>query len=192
MRESSHSPYTAREALCANIARLAAGEGDALAAIYAATSAKLYGICLRILGDEKEAEDALQDVYIDLYRRADRFDPARASPISWLACMARNRAVDRLRAGGKVRGGAVPEDEAHSVADGALAADERLLLDERDARIHHCLETLDAAQRGAIRDAFFGGATYAALAEGANMSVSAIKSRVHRGLAKLKICLERE
>lgn len=186
------SPDSAREALRADIVRLAAGEGDALEAIYSATNRKLFGICLRILGDEKEAEDALQDVYIDLYRRADRYDPARASPISWLACMARNRAVDRLRAGGKVRAGAVAEDEAFDVADGAVAADEKLVLDERDARIHTCLETLDAKQSGAIRDAFFGGATYVQLAERANMSVSAIKSRVHRGLAKLKTCLERE
>lgn len=186
------SPDSAREALRADIVRLAAGEGDALEAIYSATNRKLFGICLRILGDEKEAEDALQDVYIDLYRRADRYDPERASPISWLACMARNRAVDRLRAGGKVRAGAVAEDEAFDVADSAVAADEKLVLDERDARIHTCLATLDAKQRSAIRDAFFGGATYVQLAEAGDMSVSAIKSRVHRGLAKLKTCLERE
>ncbi|HBR84324.1 MAG TPA: RNA polymerase subunit sigma, partial [Erythrobacter sp.] len=65
----------AREILKAAMRRLAAGERSALEEVYRATSAKLFGICYRILGDEKEAEDALQDVYLTLWRRADRYDP---------------------------------------------------------------------------------------------------------------------
>ncbi|APE27128.1 sigma-70 family RNA polymerase sigma factor [Aurantiacibacter gangjinensis] len=181
----------AREALNAAIARLAGGDRAALEEIYHATSRKLFGICLRILGDEKDAEDALQDVYIDLYRRAGRYDPDRASPISWLACMARNRAIDRLRSGGKVRAGAVPEDAALDVEDEAVPADERIVLDQRDARIHHCLGRLEKKQASAIRRAFLGGATYVQLAEDDGVPLSTVKSRVHRGLAKLKECLER-
>ena len=101
----------ARERLRAAMARLADGDSAALEEIYEATRVKLFGICFRILGDRKEAEDALQDVYVNLWQRADRYDPSRASPISWLATFARNRAVDRLRTG-KVRGGAVPVEEA--------------------------------------------------------------------------------
>ena len=100
------TPDDARDALREAMARLAAGDQAALEVIYRMTRVKLFGICLRILGDRKEAEDALQDVYINLWQRADRYDPARASPISWLATFARNRAIDRLRTG-KVRGGAV-------------------------------------------------------------------------------------
>ncbi|WP_271077020.1 sigma-70 family RNA polymerase sigma factor [Aurantiacibacter sp. MUD61] len=181
----------ARDALSADIASLARGERDALRRIYEATSAKLFGICLRILGDEKEAEDALQDVYIDLWKRADRFDAARASPISWLATMARNRAVDKMRAGGKVRSGAVSEEAAFDVPDKDIAADEKLLLDERDARIHHCLGKLEKRQQSAIRRAFLGGATYVQLAETDDVPLSTVKSRVHRGLAKLKKCIEK-
>ncbi|RJY09093.1 sigma-70 family RNA polymerase sigma factor [Aurantiacibacter aquimixticola] len=188
---TSSDPDTAREALQAAIARLAGGDRAALEEIYHATSRKLFGICLRILRDEREAEDALQEVYLDFWKRADRYDPARASPISWLACMARNRAVDRLRAGGKVRKGAVPEEAACDVADEDMPADERLLLDERDARIHHCLGTLEARQQSAIRRAFLGGATYVQLAEADGVALSTVKSRVHRGLAKLKKCIER-
>ncbi len=181
----------AREALSADIARLAGGDRAALEAIYTATSAKLFGICLRILGDEKEAEDAVQDVYVDLWKRAGRFDASRASPISWLATMARNRAVDRLRAGGKVRAGAVAEEAAYNVPDGKLAADDKLVLDERDARIHHCLGKLEERQQSAIRRAFLGGATYVQLAEDDDVPLSTVKSRVHRGLVLLKRCLER-
>ncbi len=181
----------AREALRADIVRLAAGERDALARIYESTSAKLFGICLRILGDEREAEDALQDVYVELWKRACRYDPSRASPISWLSVMARNRAVDRLRAGGKVRAGAVAEDAAATIPDGALSADAKLELDERDARIHHCLGKLEERQQSAIRRAFLGGATYAQLAEDDSVPLSTVKSRVHRGLAQLRKCLDR-
>ena len=106
----------AREALRSAMARLARGERQALEDIYRATNVKLFGICYRILGEE--AEDALQDVYINLWQRADRYDPQRPSPISWLATFARNRAIDRLRTG-KVRAGAVEIDEAAPVADEA-------------------------------------------------------------------------
>jgi len=188
---SDDDAIQAREALRADIARLANGDRAALESIYRATSAKLFGICLRILGDDREAEDALQEVYVDLWKRADRYDPARASPISWLACMARNRAVDRLRAGGKVRAGAVAEEAASDVADGELPADAKLELDERDAGIRHCLGKLEDRQGSAIQRAFFGGATYVQLAEEDAVPLSTVKSRVHRGLAALKKCIER-
>lgn len=183
---------TARAALQADIARLASGDRSALQDIYRATAAKLYGIALRILGDEREAEDAVQDVYLDLWKRADRYDPARASPISWLATMVRNRAIDRLRAGGKVARGAVPEQAAAHVADGSVPADEQVELRQRDARIHFCLDQLDERQRSAIARAFFGGATYVQLAEADDVPLSTVKSRVHRGLALLRNCIEKE
>lgn len=169
--------------------RLAGGEREALREIYDATQAKLFGICLRILGDRKEAEDALQDVYLTLWRRADRFDPARASPISWLATFARNRAVDRLRAG-KVQRGAVPVDEALEIADEAPRVDALLEDAERGARIRHCLGTLEEPTRSSIRTAFFEGRTYAELAETSGEPLGTIKSRIRRGLAKLKACME--
>lgn len=79
--------------LKAAMERLAGGERAALEEIYRATHMKLFGICLRILGDRKEAEDALQDVFVALWRRVERYDSGRASPIAWLASFARNRAI---------------------------------------------------------------------------------------------------
>lgn len=178
-----------REALKAAMVRLADGERAALREIYDATRAKLFGICLRILGDRKEAEDALQDVYLTLWRRADRYDPARASPISWLATFARNRAVDRLRAG-KARRGTVPVDEALEIADEAPRADALLEDAERSARIHHCLGKLEDPTRTSIRQAFFEGRTYAELAEASGEPLGTMKSRIRRGLARLRDCLE--
>ena len=135
------------------------GDRSALAEIYRATSAKPFEICLRLLKDEKEAEDALQDVYITLWRRADRLDASRASPISWLATFARNRAVDRLRVG-KGRAASVEIDEAALVADTNPLADAMRIDAQQSACIHQCLETLDEQPRAAIRTAFFDGLTY--------------------------------
>ena len=178
-----------REALAAAIERLAAGDRAALDPIYRSTNRKLFGICLRILDDRKEAEDALQEVYVRLWRSAGRFEANRASPISWLAVMARNCAVDRLRVG-KVRAGAVPESAAMTVPDAAPLADRLLEDGERRARIHRCIEALEGSSRSAITRAFFEGRTYAALAEEGDMPLSTMKSRIRRALAKLKTCLE--
>lgn len=171
------------------MARLANGERAALEEIYLATKVKLFGICLRILGDRKEAEDALQDVYVNLWQRADRYDPSRASPISWLATFARNRAVDRLRRG-KVRQGSVDIDEAAGLADSSPLAEDLLIDAERSERIHGCIEELDQNQRDNIRSAFFNGATYAELADKAQVPLGTMKSWIRRGLKKLKSCLE--
>ncbi|MEO1103903.1 MAG: sigma-70 family RNA polymerase sigma factor, partial [Pseudomonadota bacterium] len=178
-----------RERLKRAMVRLADGDRAALEEIYTATRVKLFRICFRILGDRKEAEDALQDVYVNLWQRADRYDPERASPISWLATFARNRAIDRLRTG-KVRGGAVPVEEAAPLPDEAPLADALLIDAERKAQIHTCLKTLDDNVQGHIRSAFFEGRTYAQLAEAADVPLGTMKSWIRRGLMKLRACLE--
>lgn len=179
----------ARTRLTEAMLRLGAGDKSALDYVYRATSAKLFGICLRILGDRKEAEDTLQDVYLTIWRRADRFDPERASPITWIAILARNRAIDRLR---RLRssGAAEPVEAAEEVADGSLLAEEQLIEAEGSARIHRCLEGLEEAQRSSIARAFFGGFTYADLANRLGVPLGTLKSRIRRGLAQLKTCLE--
>lgn len=179
----------AREALRDAMVRLAAGDQAALEIVYRMTRVKLFGITLRILGDRKEAEDALQDVYVNLWQRADRYDPARASPIAWLAAFARNRAIDRLRTG-KVRGGSVPVEEAAPLPDESPLADALLVDAEQRAQIHKCLGALDDRTQGHIRAAFFEGMTYAQLAEAADVPLGTMKSWIRRGLQRLRACLE--
>lgn len=178
-----------REALRDAMVRLAAGDQAALEIVYRMTRVKLFGITLRILGDRKEAEDALQDVYVNLWQRADRYDPARASPIAWLATFARNRAIDRLRTG-KVRSGSVPVEEASPLPDESPLADAMLVDAEQRAQIHKCLGALDDRTQGHIRAAFFEGQTYAQLAEAADVPLGTMKSWIRRGLQRLRACLE--
>ncbi|PLK27860.1 RNA polymerase subunit sigma [Novosphingobium sp. TH158] len=169
--------------------RIAAGDRRALEFVYRATSAKLFGICLRIAGDRGEAEDALQDVYVSLWNAAGRFDPARASPVSWLAVFARNRTIDRLRRRKRVDASA-PIEAAADVADASPLAEDRLLAGEERAKVHSCLDQLDEPQRGTIRTAFFEGVTYAELASRQSVPLGTVKSWVRRGLARLKACIE--
>lgn len=178
----------ARAALVEALIRTGRHDRDAFRDVYAMTSAKLFGICLRICVDRQGAEDVLHDVYLTIWNRADGYQPGRASPISWLATIARNRAIDWRRRQG--RGRAAPLDEADTIADGAPRQDDALLAEEAQARLHECLEGIESRQRGAIRSAFFGGLTYAELAERQAVPLGTMKSWVRRGLLALRGCLD--
>ena len=168
-----------------------AGEGDraAFRRVYEATSAKLFGVCLRILQDRQLAEDVLQDAYVTIWRKASAVDASRASPITWLATIARNRSIDRLRSGGVMRS-ARPIDEAMAVADGGPGAETLVEAADDSRRLHGCLETLEDKARAAIRTAFFDGETYETLAKREGVPLGTMKSWIRRGLARLKACLE--
>ena len=153
----------AREQLAAALARTAAGDRSALQIVYRDTSAKLFGVCLRILRDNGEAEDVLQDVYMTVWRRAGTFDPGRASPITWLVTIARNRSIDRLRAGANTRR-AQPIDDAFGVSDASPGALEQVEDAEQHRRLMGCLGELEPKHAGAIRAAVLDGATYEMLA----------------------------
>ncbi|MGC1762457.1 MAG: sigma-70 family RNA polymerase sigma factor [Pseudolabrys sp.] len=103
------------------------------------TSAKLFGVCVRILGERAEAEDVLQEVYVTVWRKAADFDASRASPMTWLIALARNRSIDRLRAS-RVSRNMDPIDSATEVADMAAAADTALESVQEHARLHGCLD----------------------------------------------------
>jgi RNA polymerase sigma-70 factor, ECF subfamily len=166
-----------------------AGRGDrsAFEQLYAKTSAKLFGICLRIFPDRQEAEDALQDAYITIWNRAATFDASRASPITWLAIVTRNRAIDRLRARGKAQ--MAPLEAAEFVADDAPLADAQMIAHQDGAALKGCIDSLEAKDAAFIRAAFLGGATYADLAERDGLPLGTVKSRIRRALIKLRECL---
>jgi len=156
--------------------------------LYRLTSAKLFGICLRICGERQAAEDVLQEVYLIIWRRAPGYEPGRASPISWLATIARNRAIDWRRARGLRPASDMSEADAIPSAD--PSAVDRMLAIEAHGQLHDCLDTLDDPHRDAIRTAFFDGLTYAELAERRKVPLGTMKSWVRRGLIRLRDCLD--
>lgn len=189
-RAPSSSADQNRQQLATALGQVSDGDQAALGEVYDRTSAKLFGICLRILGDRGEAEDALQDVYINVWRRAGSYDADRASPITWLATLARNRAIDRLRAAGRPRPTA-PIEMALQEPDPGDDALTRLEAGEDRARLMGCVDELEARQSLAIRAAFFDGHTYADLAARDDVPLSTMKSWIRRGLIRLRECLER-
>lgn len=166
------------------------GQGDrsAFEAVYKATSAKLFGVCLRIFPDRTEAEEALQEAYLTIWNRAASFEAGRASPISWLVTVTRNRAIDRLRSRGKA--GFTSLDDAAEIADPAPRADVQMLTDSEDRVLNGCIEGLEQRDAHFIRSAFIGGATYADLATREGEPLGTVKSRIRRALIKLRLCME--
>jgi RNA polymerase sigma-70 factor (ECF subfamily) len=180
----------ARRQLTAALLRVAAGDRAALRIVCADTAAKLFGICLRILNDRIEAEDVLQEVFLTVWQRAESFDPTRASPITWLVAVARNRAIARLRARGTTRR-MEPIETAEDVVDSSPLAAEWVEMGQQSQQLTLCLEQLEGRQSAAIRAAFLDGMTYEELAQRMGVPLGTMKSWIRRGLMKLRTCLER-
>ena len=176
-----------RNQLTAALHRVAKGDRPAFQEVYRRTCAKLMGVCLRISSDREEAEDVLQEVYVTVWQKAAQFDSARSSPITWLATMARNRAIDRLRAGG--RRITTPLDGIADPADETPDALDRLLEAEGEHGMVTCIEELPKSDAVLVRTAFFEQATYGELAARSGLPLGTVKSRIRRALIKLRGCL---
>ena len=176
------------QSLAEALVRVGAQDRAAFELVYSRTSAKLFGICLRILHNRSDAEGVLQDVYVTVWQKAGGFDLDRASPITWLATIARNKAIDRLR---KRRPSQPIDGDVLDIADDGPSSLTLMEQAQDGKRLSDCLGELDEDQAGIIRRAFFDGATYAELAACDAVPLGTLKSRVRRGLMRLKGCLER-
>ena len=165
--------------------------------LYAERSAKLFAVSLRICRDRAIAEDALQDAFVEIWRKAESFDPARGKAASWLATIARNRAIDQVRRRGRgptfgsgsgAGGGADEEDILASIPDPAQAGDggtEALALGQ-------CLDRLDPRDKEMVLLAYYEGYSREDLSARYDAPVNTIKTWLRRGLASLRSCLETE
>ena len=169
---------------------VARGDNTAFERLYHATSAKLFGICLRLLRERSDAEDVLQEVYTAIWRKSTQYDAALASPISWLAMIAHNKSVDRLRADSGIRQ-ALPIEFAEDVSDSAPSVHAMAEQAGEERRLDGCLGELDVRRRTLIRTAFFEGVTYEELAQRTGTPLGTVKSWIRRGLQQLRSCLER-
>jgi RNA polymerase sigma-70 factor (ECF subfamily) len=168
------------------IARCALRDRKAFRDLYGRTSAKLYGVTLRILKDRAEAEEALQEVYVKIWQRADRYVPGGFSPISWLVAVARNHALDVLRAR-KPRSDDI--DLALDVADAGPDPEQAAANRGERARIDDCLGQLDADKADAVRGAYLDGFSYEELATRHEVPLNTMRTWLRRSLMKLRECL---
>ena len=179
------SDHAALEAL---IARIALRDRAAFAALYRATSAKLFGICLRVLGDRGRAEEALQEVFIKIWNRADRYRVTGHSPMTWLITVARNHAIDRLRAGGPVT---VDLDDVAPMAAPGPTPEASAIAAGEARRIATCLGELPPDRADAVRGAYLEGRSYKDLADRHGVALNTMKTWLRRSLLTLKECLSR-
>lgn len=169
---------------------VAAGDRSAFESLYRHSAPRLMAICLRLLRDRGEAEEVLQEAFVRVWHKASQFDAGKASAITWLATIARNKAIDRLRARPSELALAPIEiiqslpDEAASPARISEQADD-------GARLQACMEILEPRRRSLIHAAFFDGSTYDELSRRAGLPLGSVKSWIRRGLLQLRACLER-
>lgn len=171
------------------VERIKRGDSSGLDELYARYSSPVYSLVFKILQNADEAQDVTLDVFWQIWRQADRYDPSRGAPPAWIFTLARSRAIDRFRARHR------REDRTLSFDDPGLSLDP---LDEaaspdqvatfrqtRDA-VREALKTLSPAQRLAVEMAFFRGMTHVEIAEALSQPLGTIKTRIRQGLIKLR------
>jgi RNA polymerase sigma factor, sigma-70 family len=171
------------------IDRIARRDQAALAELYDRHCRLIFTLILRILRDRGDAEDVLQEVFVRVWDRADRYDPALGTPAAWLARIGRNRAIDRLRARTVRAGVQVPQaDHSSPAADVALGSDPEDLAASGEQRraILAALQALPDNQRALIESAFFEGYTQSELAERFNLPLGTVKTRIRSGMQALR------
>ena len=181
------------------LARAGVGDRAAFATLYERTSSHLFAVVLRIDRDRAQAEDILQEVYVNVWRAAQSFDAAQSQPLTWLTSIARNRAIDSLRRGQtqpRLQGAAPgstdgeEEDVYDTVADDAPGPLDLLSRATEARALGECMDKLGALQRQSLALAFYQGLSHAEVAEQLRQPLGTVKSWVRRALLTLKSCLQ--
>lgn len=172
--------------------RVVVRDGTAIAELYDRHSGPLFGLVLRILRNRADAEEVLQEVFVRVWTRADTYDERLGCPAAWLTRMARNRAIDRLRAR-RTREDA--DTDAATDASPAAAApsrnpEQQAQVAERSERVQSALAALPADQRELIAAAFFEGFTHSELAARFNLPLGTVKTRIRSGMLTMRDFLE--
>ena len=170
------------------LAAMARGDKAALARLYDTLARPLYSLAFRVTNDAGEAQDIVQDVFLQMWHKAATFDPGRGSAFSWAATLTRNRAIDRVRMRrrrGELLAGAAEELQPGSPT-GETDAAGSLWVSEKAGAVRSALTQLAPEQQRAIELAFFSGLTQHEIAARLNEPLGTIKDRIRRGLLKLR------
>ncbi len=181
-------PNPAEESQVHLLRRIATGDRQALAGFYDQVARPLFSTATRILGDTHEAEEVVQDVFVQIWEKAATFDDALGSPFTWAMRITRNRSIDRLRSRQRRSKLADQFQENFEITSDGEAAVE--LGEEAVIQIRSTVGNLPADQRRVIEMAFFGGLTHAEIAEALGEPLGTIKARIRRGMMKLRESLQ--
>ena len=168
------------------IARVSIGDRAAFSRLYEATSAKLMGVSLRVLNDRAAAEDALHDTYVKVWRAAGSYSSNGYSPMTWLITIARNTAIDRVRAQRSTEG---IESYAETLAAGGPGPEGSVIAQSDAERLVECMDGLPQGRGDAIRSVYIEGISYAECAERLGIPLNTVRTWLRRGLASLRECM---
>ena len=170
---------------------MAGGDKEALGRLYDLLGKPLYSLAVRITNDSAEAQDVVQDVFLQLWNKAADFQPSRGSYFSWAATLTRNRALDRVRM--RKRRGEIIRESAGDIAparpDDDLDSSDALWIREKAVAVRSALAGLPDEQRTAIELAFFSGLTQQQISERLGDPLGTVKARIRRGLLRLRDAL---
>jgi RNA polymerase sigma-70 factor, ECF subfamily len=184
-RRDEVSDATERELL----ERIAAGDQPALGDLFDRVGARVYGVVQRVVRDPAQAEEVTQEVMLEVWTNAARFDATRGSPRSWIVTMARRRAIDRVRSEQASR----DRTQKIGIRDQQRAFDEvseQVILGEEHTEVAAALAGLSGLQRQAIELAYYQGHTYREVAELLDTPLGTIKTRMRDGLLRLRDVME--
>ena len=172
------------------VTRAARGDEEALRSLYDAVSPLVLGLAAAILKEEAEAEETLIDVFVQVWQQAERYDPARGSVVSWIATLARTRAIDRRRRRARDATIALPAQDDrldhHLPREPAPGPQEVFQGNEDRERMRRAVDSLPSEQRRAIEAAFYGGLSHSEVARELGEPLGTIKTRIRAGLAALR------
>jgi RNA polymerase sigma-70 factor, ECF subfamily len=169
-----------------SLRRLASGDQAAAARLYDRHARPLYSLILRILGNETEAEDVLQEVFAQAFCQASRYDARRGAVAAWLLTIARSRAIDRLRARRTRVEARTGEQTLGEMPDAQPDAASTMLDEERSRLVRQALGELPMLQRMAIELAYYEGLSHSEIAERLEQPLGTVKTRIRLGLLKLR------
>jgi RNA polymerase sigma-70 factor, ECF subfamily len=186
------APARTNEELARLLGRVALQDRRAFEQVYRLTSAHLLGLAEGVLGRRDRAEDVLQEAFMNVWYGASGFNPAIATPMTWLINIVRNKAIDKLRSGKTERASTVElDDEAFAIPADDTSQPQALFDDSvKKLRIDACMGELTAQQRQAIALAYYRGLVHTEIAEALHAPLGTVKAWVRRGVDKLKSCLE--
>jgi RNA polymerase sigma-70 factor (ECF subfamily) len=188
--DKAKTPVSEKEWV-ALVQSIAAGEQQALHALYKRTHRIVFTLIVRITGNRETAEEVVLDVFHDVWRRASTYDAANGSVVGWIMNQARSRAIDRLRF--EQRKKRVNQDpDSPVLATAASTPHETLELRQQGRLLRDALTALAPDERQAIETAYFGELTYAEVAARLNQPLGTVKTRIRSGLTKLRQALMRE
>jgi RNA polymerase sigma-70 factor (ECF subfamily) len=168
------------------LARVARGDHAAFEAVYDQFAGPVYGLVRKVLRDLAQSEEVAQEVLLEVWRTASRFDPARGSASAWVMTIAHRRAIDRVRSENAATA------REHKLIPGTEAGEDVAELVEGKLdrqRVLHCLDSLSSLQAESVTLAYYGGYTYSEVAELLDIPLGTVKTRIRDGLIRLRDCM---